>query len=301
VLTNTVKAMSQKNFMNLIAGTQKSMKENSVSPEITIQDKNKHQKCFLGVDLGSAYTKFTVINEQQNIVYQTSIKTLNREKIAVKHVPAALKKEYPIEFSCATGYGRKHFPDADLTKTELNCAALGVGKLYPGEKNILDIGGEDIKVIKCTSDNTIENFYLNDKCAAGTGSFITEIAEKAGIRIEDMTDYQKELNSFCTVFAKTEIMSWLFEGLPVEDIAKGIYHSIINRVVKLRMDKQLPVYIIGGVIAHHPYLCELLNKKNGVNAVVVERPQHIVSFGAALYALQNYSKQKQEHLVDSEQ
>ena len=98
------------------------------------------------------------------------------------------------------------------------------------------------------------------------------------------SSFGKELNSFCTVFAKTEIMSWLFEGLPVEDIAKGIYISILNRVVKLRIDPTAPVYIIGGVIGHHPYLKNLLQEKLQKDVLIIDKPQFTVSFGAALFA-----------------
>ena len=94
---------------------------------------------------GSAYTKFTVIDNEENIIYQTALRTLNRDKIALKHVMEAIQAEYPVKYSCATGYGRKHFPDAEMIKTEINCGAVGVSKYYHGEKNIIDIGGEEHK------------------------------------------------------------------------------------------------------------------------------------------------------------
>ncbi|HEY6062005.1 MAG TPA: 2-dehydropantoate 2-reductase [Chitinophagaceae bacterium] len=295
--TNMVKAMSTKAYTTTVKTAKAAIEQNSLTKKITaVNGKGKSTKYFLGVDLGSAYTKFSVIDEQENIVFQTALKTLNRDRISVRHVIEALKNEYSIDATCATGYGRKHFPNADIIKTELNCAALAAAKYYSGVKNIIDIGGEDIKVIKCNEDNNIENFYLNDKCAAGTGSFITEVAERAEITITDMSDlaakssFGKELNSFCTVFAKTEIMTWLFEGLPVEDIAKGIYLSILNRVVKLRIDPLAPVYLIGGVIAHHPYLKNLLQEKYKKDVQVIDRPQYTVSFGAALFAKEAFEK-----------
>jgi len=295
--TNMVKAISNKSFFSSVQVANAAVAGNSVAIEpITKNGKPTSQNYFLGIDLGSAYSKFTVIDENKKIVFQTALKTLNRDKISIRHIIASLKSEYPISRICATGYGRKHLSDADIIKTELNCAALGVSFYFPGAKNIIDIGGEDIKIIKCNADNNIENFYLNDKCASGTGSFITEVAERADIPIRDMTDlamkstYTKELNSFCTVFAKTEIMSWLFEGLPVEDIAKGIYHSIVNRVVKLRIDPLLPVYIIGGVIEYHSFLKKLLQEHYKKEVDIVGKPQFIVSFGAALYALDSSTK-----------
>jgi len=294
---NMVKAMSNKTYTTMVKTARAVVAQNSLAKEISAENSKRNSKnYFLGVDLGSAYTKFSVIDEYENILFQTALKTLNRDRISVRHVIEALKSEYAINIICATGYGRKHLADADIVKTELNCAALAVSKYFSGIKNIIDIGGEDIKVIKCNEGNNIENFYLNDKCAAGTGSFITEVAERAEISIADMSDlaakssFGKELNSFCTVFAKTEIMSWLFEGLPVEDIAKGIYLSILNRVVKLRIDPLSPVYLIGGVIAHHPYLKNLLQEKFKKDVQIIDRPQYTVSFGAALFAKEAFEK-----------
>lgn len=295
--SNMVKAMSSKAYTATVKTARSVVAQNNIANGINIDSNRKHsENYFLGVDLGSAYTKFSVIDEQENILFQTALKTLNRDRISVRHVIEALKAEYNIKMICATGYGRKHLADADIVKTELNCAALGVSKYFSGAKNIIDIGGEDIKVIKCNEGNNIENFYLNDKCAAGTGSFIIEVAERAEINIPDMSDlaakssFGKELNSFCTVFAKTEIMSWLIEGLPVEDIAKGIYLSILNRVVKLRIDPLSPVYMIGGVIAHHPFLKKLLQEKFKKDVQIIDKPQFTVSFGAALFAKEGFEK-----------
>jgi len=141
----------------------------------------------------------------------------------------------------------------------------------------------------------VDSFYMNDKCAAGTGSFITEIAERADIKVAEMSSlaskskYNVELNSFCTVFAKTEIMGWLFNGVPVDDIARGVYLSLANKIARLRIDPTIPTYIIGGVIAHHPYLKSLLQERLKHEIHVVERPQYIVSMGAALTAKQHYN------------
>ncbi len=301
VFTNMIKAMTHKKLMAYMPG--KIAGPDTRPAGIVVGDKGKLQVSgsgpwFMGVDLGSAYTKFTVINRNGEVAFRTTLKTLNREKIAVRHVVEALHGEFDIAMSCATGYGRKHFHEAELIKTEINCAAKGVQHFVPGAKNIIDIGGEDIKVIHCDENGAVENFYLNDKCSAGTGSFLTEIAERADIRISEMSDlaaksqFDSELNSFCTVFAKTEIMGWLFDGKSVEDIARGIYLSIANRVFKLRVDPQKPVIMIGGVIDHHPYLAKLLEPRYGQSISTLENPQHTVSFGAALYALEQWENQQ---------
>jgi predicted CoA-substrate-specific enzyme activase len=296
-LTNMVKAMTWKSVKTSLPDTLRPGKK--TPHQIEMVKERKHVSAngkdnFLGIDLGSAFIKFTVIDGDENVLYHQILKTLNRDKVAIKHVMGAIYSEFSITNSCATGYGRKHFPDAEMIKTEVNCAAVGVSHLYPGAKNIIDIGGEDIKVIKCDDFNSVDSFYLNDKCAAGTGSFITEIAERADIKVSEMSDlasksnYNSELNSFCTVFAKTEIMKWLFDGVSVEDIARGIYLSLANKVSRLRIDTSFPSFMIGGVIAHHPYLKNLLEEKLLQPIQVLENPQYVVSLGSALIAKQHY-------------
>ncbi len=298
--TNMVKAMTNKNIISRIPGAAGNV--NRKIMEKGIVNKNgsaqvfQNKNCFLGIDLGSAYSKFTVIDDTAEILFRYFLPTLNNDKQAFKNVMQTVLSNFSIRYSCATGYGRKHFTDTDIVKTEINCAAAGVSHFYQGEKNIIDIGGEDIKIIRCNDENHVKNFYMNDKCAAGTGSFLSEIAERAEINITEMSslaslsNYDKELNSFCTVFAKTEIMNWVFEGMKTQDIARGIYISIANKVAKMRLDPGIPTYMIGGVIAHHPYLKVLLNEKFDKDIQIIENPQFVVSFGAALIAKQTYNR-----------
>lgn len=300
--TNMVKAMTNKNIISRIPGAagdvnrrilEKGMVNKNTSPASF-----KNSDCFLGVDLGSAYSKLTVIDEKGTPIFRYALPTFSSDRQALKNVMQAIASNFNIKYSCATGYGRKHFSETDIVKTEINCAAAGVSHYHSGEKNIIDIGGEDIKIIKCDKENHVANFYMNDKCAAGTGSFLSEIAERAEINISEMSslaslsNYDKELNSFCTVFAKTEIMNWIFDGLSVQDIARGIYISIANKVAKMRLEPGIPTFMIGGVIAHHPYLKVLLNEKFDKDIQIIDTPQYVVSYGAATIASQHWNKQK---------
>ncbi|GIV27138.1 MAG: hypothetical protein KatS3mg027_0952 [Bacteroidia bacterium] len=279
---NIVKAQTQKSIPNISFL--------SIQNNYAVKSSSKKADAYLGIDLGSSYTKIAVIDTDNQILFKTILKTFNRDKISIHHVIDTVQKEYNIQSSCATGYGRKYFTQSDIVKTEINCAARGVNIFIPGEKTIIDIGGEDIKIIKCDKQGLVENFSLNDKCAAGTGSFIVEIAEKTGLDIKEMNDlakhstYNKPLNSFCTVFAKTEIMNWIFEGMSVQDIARGIYLSIASRVGKMRIDTTCPVVLIGGVSAYHPYFREILENQLKTKIYTLDHPQHIVAIGAALMA-----------------
>ncbi|MDX2359584.1 MAG: 2-dehydropantoate 2-reductase [Crocinitomicaceae bacterium] len=301
--TNMVKAMTNKNISSRIPGAAGSFNRGIIKKGI-VRDKKSSVvyqggDCFLGVDLGSAYIKFTVIDAKQNVVFRYTLQSLNRDRLAHKQVMQAIHSDFDIRYSCATGYGRKHFIESDIIKTEINCGAAGVSRDFNGLKNIIDIGGEDIKVIHCDENNAVTNFYMNDKCAAGTGSFLSEIAERAEIDISEMShlaarsNYDKELNSFCTVFAKTEIMQWIFDGMSIEDISRGIYLSIANKVAKMKLLPDVPTVMIGGVIANHPYLQSLLNEKFNANIELVEEPQHTVSLGAAIIAQKYWKKQNQ--------
>ncbi len=306
--TNMVKAMTNKNVLSRLPGVLGEVNKKVINKGLVEKDRSIHHykevNCFLGIDLGSAFTKFTVIDEHGTPVFRYLLETLNKDKQAMKAVLQAIHGVFNIKYSCATGYGRKHFSETDIIKTEINCAAAGVSEYHKGAKNIIDIGGEDIKVIQSGLDNHVSNFYMNDKCAAGTGAFLSEISERAGINISDMSslaahsEYDKELNSFCTVFAKTEIMNWVFDGMPVQDIARGIYISIANKVAKMKLTPGLPTYMIGGVIGYHPYLCVILKDKLGKEIKPLEQPQHIVSFGAAITAKQTWLYQESEKLSE---
>jgi len=298
--TNMVKAMTNKNIISRTPGATGDVNRKILDKGLVNKGATsvtyKNVDCFLGIDLGSSYAKFTVIDDKDNALFRYFLPTMTNDKQAFKNVLSTITTNFNIKHSCATGYGRKHFTETDMVKTEINCAAAGVSIYYSGEKNIIDIGGEDIKIIRCDKDNNVENFYMNDKCAAGTGSFLAEIAERAGINISDMSSlaslskYDKELNSFCTVFAKTEIMNWIFDGMKLEDISRGIYNSIANKVAKMRLDPGIPTFMIGGVIAYHPFLKNLLNEKFNKDIKIVDAPQFIVSFGAAIIAMQNFNK-----------
>src|SRR3989304_9021022 len=248
---------------------------------------------YLGVDIGSSFTKYIVIDSQNNALYKNVVKTLSRNKKEKSEIHSYILTNFNISKTCATGYGREHFESADVTKTEIYCAAAGVSNLCDEVKTIVDVGGEDVKVIKSDKDGKVLDFYMNTKCAAGTGTFITEIAERAEIDLSKMSElaaksnFKNELNSFCTVFAKTEIMKWLFNDVPVEDVAKGIYISIVNRISKISMDKSLRIFLIGGVAGFHPYLKNLMEEKFSSQVVIPDSPQFISALGAAILAKGN--------------
>ena len=309
---NMVRAMTNKNVTSRIPGAAGNINKAIIERGL-VRDENSESiytngECFLGVDLGSAYIKFVVVDSKKQVVFRHILQTLNKNRLEHKHVMQAIHSDFRIMHTCATGYGRKHFIESDMVKTEINCAAAGVSKYYPGIKNIIDIGGEDIKIIRCDEKDAVASFYMNDKCASGTGSFISEIADRAEINISEMShlaaqsSYDQELNSFCTVFAKTEIMKWIFDGMSIDDISRGVYYSIANRLAKMKIDPGVPAFMIGGVIGHHPYLQTLLSEKFNMEIEINPYPQFTVAEGAALLAMKQFgilNASKPEEMADA--
>lgn len=244
---------------------------------------------FLGIDLGSSYTKLALMDAGGGIVRTQVVPTLSRRKEGLEGALEEILSGVEVSRTCATGYGRRAVP-SDLQKTELVCASAGVSLLHPHPKGILDIGGEDIKFIESDGEGRVLNFSMNDKCSAGTGAFITEIAERAELDLADMgrlaaaAPKDQVMNSFCTVFAKSEILGWKFEGVGPEVMAKGIYLAVVDRVAKMPIRRGFPLYLCGGVVGWHPLLAELLAARLGVPCTVVERPQFAVAAGAAWLA-----------------
>ena len=159
----------------------------------------------------------------------------------------------------STGYGRKNVSFSDESKTEIGCHAKGCYLYFPKAITIIDIGGQDNKIIKLDDTGRRTGFKMNRKCAAGTGAFLEEMSPRLDIPMEDMDDLARQskdmvkLGSFCTVFSATEVLENIRNGNKVPDIVKGLFFSVIKRV--LEMDSFTEnVVMTGGVVAHNPYL-----------------------------------------------
>ncbi len=244
---------------------------------------------FLGIDLGSSYTKLAVLDGSGAAVHAAVLPTRSRRRDDFERELAAIRERFAIRRVCATGYGRRSVA-SDLQKTELVCAAAGLALAHPGRKCILDIGGEDIKVIEADADGGVVDFCMNDKCAAGTGAFLVEIANRAELDLGEMSALSRQsaservMNSFCTVFAMSEILGWKLGGVSAEEMARGIYLAVVDRVRRLPIRRELPLFLCGGVIAYHPALADLLRDNIHADVQIAERPQYAAAFGAAALA-----------------
>ena len=166
---------------------------------------------------------------------------------------------------------------------------MGCYHHFPARITVVDIGGQDNKVIHLDADGKRIDFKMNRKCAAGTGAFIEEIALRLDLEVAEMdalaasTEEAVNLSSFCTVFAKTEILSHLRQGVPVADIVRGAFRSVVNRVVE--MDPLAgEVVLTGGVVAHNPTLARLFAERLGRKVLVPPEAQFTGALGAAILA-----------------
>jgi predicted CoA-substrate-specific enzyme activase len=249
---------------------------------------------FAGIDVGASTTKAVILNRKKEIIGHSIIDSGADFEGAALKVFNNARKMAPIDIPgdpvvVSTGYGRKNVPFAHSAKTEISCHARGSYFHYPRAHTLIDIGGQDSKIVKLTDSGKRAGFKMNRKCAAGTGAFLEEIAYRLKIKIEKLNELAEqatkdiELGSYCTVFTATEILTKIREGVDVKDIVRGVFNSVIKRAVE--MDPlEGNIVMSGGVAAHNPFFVKMFEEKCGKKVFLPERPQLIGAFGAALYA-----------------
>jgi predicted CoA-substrate-specific enzyme activase len=248
---------------------------------------------FLGIDIGASATKAVLLDRDRKVLASCARNSgvdfaLAAAEARLKCLAAAGAGD-KIDCTVATGYGRRNAAFADDTKTEISCHAKGGYFHYPRACTIVDIGGQDNKIIKVDGAGKPVSFKMNRKCAAGTGALLEEIAPRLSVSIGDLEGLARkaragiELGSFCAVFTKTEILSRIAQGVRLEDIVKGVFGSIIKRIIE--MDPlEGDIVMTGGVIAHNPYLGEMFEKKLGRPLFISPVPQFAGALGVALFA-----------------
>ncbi len=251
---------------------------------------------YAGVDVGAAATKCSIVSEDGVELGWAVTKTgIDLAGSARKVLDEAVAKTDGGKVSIArivsTGFGRKNVPFADASRTEISCQSMGCFHFFPRAIVIVDIGGQDTKVIRTDERGKLKNFKMNRKCAAGTGTFLEEISHRLDVPLEQMNALARrstqnvEIGAFCTVFTGTEILARIRDGVSREDLAKGVYRSVVKRAME--MDPLVgDVVLTGGVAAHNSILPELFGEALGREVLTPPRPQFTGSFGAALFALQ---------------
>lgn len=247
---------------------------------------------YTGIDIGSTATKVVVFDEaKENILHKLMIPSGWNSKETSEKVLVWLKEEGVTPENSviiSTGYGRISVPYADKQITEITCHGKGALFLHPEDCTVIDIGGQDTKIIYL-QDGMVTDFIMNDKCSAGTGKFLEIMANRLGVTINEIFELAAKgnpitISSMCTVFAESEVISLMGKGTPKEDIANGVIHSIIQKVnsqEKKSAGNQKEYFLTGG-FCDTPYMMEELGKALDGTVSSHEDGRFAGAIGAAL-------------------
>ena len=248
----------------------------------------------MGIDIGSTTSKGVILKNGKEIVAKALVQS-GTGTDGPKKAMEAMTKESGIvmdKIACviSTGYGRHNVAEADDDMSELSCHAQGAQILFPKTRTVIDIGGQDIKVLSI-EDGVMTSFQMNDKCAAGTGRFMEVMANVLGVSVQDLGDLDEQseneisISSTCTGFAESEVISQLSHGAAIPDIIRGIHRSVADKVVGLvhRVGLRTPLVMTGGVSRNKGVL-RALESQLGCDIQTSELSQYAGCIGAAVYA-----------------
>ena len=255
---------------------------------------------YLGIDIGSVSTDAVLLDEKKKIVAFSITKSGFDHKAAIDQIINNICKKAQIERKqinsiVSTGYGRRNVTQADKVVTEISCHAMGIHYLSPDVRMVIDIGGQDSKIIHVSENGYIETFNMNDKCAAGTGRFLEVMAHTMGIEINELgkialtATKAEQISSICTVFAESEVISKIAEGKPKENILAGLHQAIGERLMGMiaAIGIKRPIALTGGV-AKNQCIVNVLSKSLGEKIYCPQEPQIVGALGAALFAMNFY-------------
>ncbi len=246
----------------------------------------------IGIDIGSTASKVVVLDDEAKVVKTLLTPSGWNSKETAEQIYRSLSEEGFSPKShgiIATGYGRISVPYAQKTVTEITCHGLGASHLFGDEATVIDIGGQDTKII-LLSRGKVKDFLMNDKCSAGTGKFLEVMANRLGFSLQEMLDAARKgtpakISSMCTVFAESEVISLMGQGRSREDIAAGVVDSICHKVANLAGRKQTPAsYVLTGGFSESDYVLERLGEILGREVTSHPMGRFAGALGAALLA-----------------
>jgi predicted CoA-substrate-specific enzyme activase len=266
-----------------------------------------------GVDVGSTQTKAVIVDEAGTIVaralHETGANVVQAAQQAFEEtLTVAGLEEREVEYVIGTGYGRYKVTFGNAQVTEISCHGRGAVRMFPATQTVVDMGGQDTKAIRVASTGEILDFCMNDKCAAGTGRFLGAASSALGIPLDRLGPTALEgerpvkISTTCTVFAESEVLSWLGKGKKIEDILLGVHQSIAARSAGLlrRVGIESEVTFTGGV-AKNSAMIATLEERLGCRVNVSEESHYMGALGAALFALDHVvsrrSPQQQEAIA----
>ena len=252
------------------------------------------QVAAIGIDAGSTTCKLVAVDDDGAIVGSRLEPTEPRVEVQVHRMLDALRAELGVDGkvpTIATGYGRKLINEATRNVTEITCHARGVFRDLGRAGTLVDIGGQDSKVIQIGDDGRPVDFMMNDKCAAGTGRFLEYTAARLGVPVEELggralsTTEEEPISSTCTVFAESEIISLIARGSEPDAILRGLHRSLVGRVVSMVRNVGIvsPLMLSGGV-ARNEAVRRMIAEATGEDVILPRDPQLMGAYGAALYS-----------------
>lgn len=261
--------------------------------------KTKQRFITAGIDSGSTSTNVVIINDKKEMLSFSIIKTGAKsvdsaEKAFLQAVQKAGLNKSDIDFIVSTGYGRVSIPFANLNVTEITCHGKGAYYVNNDIRTIIDIGGQDSKVIRLNEKGEVTDFAMNDKCAAGTGRFLEMMSRTLEISLDEMSrsyegwKEQLAITSICTVFAESEVVSLIAQNKDKADIIHGLNNSISGKVVSM-LDRigRKSSYMMSGGVAKNAGVVESIEERLGEKLFIYDEPEIIGALGAALIALEN--------------
>ncbi|MBR0600093.1 acyl-CoA dehydratase activase [Sinanaerobacter chloroacetimidivorans] len=267
----------------------------------------------MGVDIGSASSKAVILKDGKEIiataVLQVGTGTTGPKKVIDNALAKAGLTLDEMDNVVATGYGRFMLEEANQQFSEISCHAKGNFFQIPSTRTIIDIGGQDAKVIKLDSKGSVTQFFMNDKCAAGTGRFLEVMSRILEVGLDEMEAYDSRalepatVSSTCTVFAESEVISQLASGIAVENVIAGIHRSVASKACALvyRAGLEDDVVMSGGV-AQNGGVVRAISKQLNRHVNVAPNPQITGALGAALIAYEENIKglkiQKEKKIND---
>ncbi len=257
------------------------------------------QVCALGIDVGSTTVKIVGVDAEGNLAWHLLEQADPRVEDQVERFLARARQE-TVEARnislVATGYGRKLVRQATRNVTEITCHAKGIYRELSHGGTLVDIGGQDSKVISISPQGDVVDFGMNDKCAAGTGRFLENTARRLGVPLERMGQValsaleEVSISSTCTVFAESEVISLIAHGIAVEPILRGLHRSLIKRVVAMiRTVGLVPPLMLSGGVVQNQAIARMLEEETSETVIVPQYPQLMGAYGAALIALEQAS------------
>ena len=246
----------------------------------------------IGIDVGSVAAKAAAFDGEKILATAIYPTGWSPKEVGEQLLEDILKKtnakSEDVKSIIGTGYGRVSLPFVDKAITEITCHGKGAFFMDPDIRTVIDIGGQDSKVIKLNEDGQVIDFLMNDKCAAGTGRFLQVMANALAVDVGDLSDLATgvepvNISSMCTVFAESEVVSLVAEGTSKETIAAGLLHSVCNKTYSLasRVGIENKVFFSGGV-SRNTLIGELLSEKLEVEVISSEESPFLGAIGAAI-------------------